>query len=142
DLQQGDQPVGDRSQREGEGVQAARLVWRGYREYEGLGVISHKDTETQRRCLVVSVSLCHPPTVSPPSAGSTTPVMKLESASDAKKTYAGAISSGCAGRSSGVFLPNSATLSGGAASSTALSGVHTRPGATQLTRMPRFTSFW
>src|SRR5829696_8682977 len=34
------------------------------------------------------------PIVCPPIAGSTTPVMKLLSASDAKNTYAGAISSG------------------------------------------------
>src|SRR5438876_92626 len=62
--------------------------------------------------------------------------MKLESASDAKNTYAGAISSGCAGRSSCVFLPNSATSSGSFPSSAAFSGVQTGPGATQLTRNP------
>ena len=67
--------------------------------------------------------------------------MKLESASEARKTYAGAISSGCAGRSSGVFLPNCATFSRDAPLSAALSGVQTGPGATQLTRMPRLTRF-
>ena len=39
--------------------------------------------------------------------------MKLESVLDAKKTYAGASSSGCAGRPSGVSAPNSATSSAG-----------------------------
>ncbi len=65
------------------------------------------------------------------------PVMKLESASEARNTYAGASSSGCAGRSSGVFFPNSATLSGEVPSSAGLSGVKAGPGETQLTRMPR-----
>ena len=64
---------------------------------------------------------------------------KLESAFEAKNTYAGAISSGCAGRPIGVSAPNSDTSSGFWA--TTFSGVHTGPGATQFTRMPRSTRF-
>src|SRR5690606_23204656 len=49
----------------------------------------------------------YPATVDPPRIGRTSPVMKLESADDAKNTNAGAISSGCAGRPIGVFSPKS-----------------------------------
>jgi hypothetical protein len=62
-------------------------------------------------------------------------VTKLESTFEAKKTNAGAISSGCAGRFIGVLRPNSET-SFGVRLSDGFSGVHTGPGATQLTRMP------
>ena len=44
------------------------------------------------------------------------------------------------GLPSGVFFPNSATFSGGAPGSDGFSGVHTGPGATQLTRIPRSAS--
>src|SRR5579864_9559375 len=52
----------------------------------------------------------------------------MESASETKKTNAGAISSGWAGRSMGVCLPCCAAFSEGL--SAMFSGVHTGPGAT------------
>ncbi len=58
---------------------------------------------------------------------------------DAKNTYAGAISSGCAGRPIGTSAPKS-TISSGARSA-GLSGVQTGPGETQLTRIRRSTRF-
>ena len=54
---------------------------------------------------------------------------------EARNTNAGEISSGCAGRPMSLFLPNSATFR--ASRAAGLSGVHTGPGATALTRMPR-----
>jgi hypothetical protein len=66
--------------------------------------------------------------------------MYEESAFDARNTYAGASSSGCAGRPIGLFAPNFATPSGGKPSSDGFSGVQTGPGATALTRMPRSMS--
>ena len=66
--------------------------------------------------------------------------MKLESALDAKKTKAGAISSGWAGRFMGVSAPCMATSSG--ALSATLSGVQTGPGDTQLTRIFLSTRFF
>src|SRR4051794_38975738 len=84
--------------------------------------------------------LVQPAVVSPPSSVSTSPVTYDESAFDAKYTYAGAISSGCAGRFIGWSAPNFFTLV--ASASEGLSGVHTGPGATQFTRIPRSTRFW
>ncbi|CAM5735458.1 hypothetical protein STENM223S_11005 [Streptomyces tendae] len=55
---------------------------------------------------------------------------------EARNTYACAISAGWAGRPMGACLPNSA-VSGSVAG---ISGVHTGPGATALTRMPRSIS--
>ncbi len=55
---------------------------------------------------------------------------------EARKTYAGAISAGCAGRPIGACLPN-VCVSGSVAG---ISGVHTGPGATALTRTPRSIS--
>src|SRR4051812_36849935 len=90
--------------------------------------------------LLSGFATLQPPVVSPPITGSTMPVMYEESASEARNTYAGAISSGCAGRPIGFDLPNSATFSGVMPASEGLSGVHTGPGATALTRMPFLTS--
>ena len=56
-----------------------------------------------------------------------------------KQTNAGAISSGCAGRWRGASAPCFAALAAGL--STTLSGVQTGPGATQFTRIRRFTKF-
>ena len=67
----------------------------------------------------------------------TSPVTKRESA-EARKTYAGASSAGCAGRPVGFVSPNVETSSAGIVE--AISGVHTGPGATALTRMPRSIS--
>lgn len=50
------------------------------------------------------------------------------------KTNAGAISSGCAARRIADVVPNFVTASAGR--SAGLSGVHTGPGATALTRIP------
>ena len=60
--------------------------------------------------------------------------MKLDVMLDARKTYAGASSSGCAGRPIVTSFPNFATSLAGFADG--LSGVHTGPGATALTRIP------
>ena len=54
---------------------------------------------------------------------------------EARNTNAGEISSGCAGRPMSLSCPNFATSCAGL--SAGLSGVHTGPGATQLTRIPR-----
>src|SRR5262249_36397037 len=54
-----------------------------------------------------------------------------------EKNKGGRISSGCAGRRIGVSAPNVSTALAGL--SAGLSGVHTGPGATTLTRMPRST---
>ena len=56
---------------------------------------------------------------------------------DPKNTNAGATSSGCAGRCIGCDAPNSRTSP--ASRSAGFSGVHTGPGATQFTRIPRCT---
>src|SRR5690606_34422841 len=66
-----------------------------------------------------------PAVVSPPSCGRTWPEMYPESALHAKKTWAGAISSGCAGRPIGVSLPKSFISS--SPRSAGFSGVHTGP---------------
>ena len=71
----------------------------------------------------------------PPITGNTTPLIYDAVTGDARNTYAGEISSGCAGRPMSLSLPKSATSSAGL--SAGLSGVHTGPGATQFTRMPR-----
>ena len=67
------------------------------------------------------------PCILPPSNVSTSPVMYDESAFDARKTKAGEISSGCAGRRIGTSDPCSAASSAGL--SATFSGVHTGPGA-------------
>src|SRR5687768_8456599 len=71
----------------------------------------------------------------PPITGNTTPLTYDEHTGAARNTKAGEISSGCAGRPMSLDLPNCATFSAGA--SAGLNGVHTGPGATQFTRMPR-----
>ena len=78
-----------------------------------------------------------PPVVSPPITCSTVPVMYDESAFEARKTYAGASSSGCAARFIGLSAPNLPAFSAVSPLSDGLSGVHTGPGATALTRIPR-----
>ena len=67
----------------------------------------------------------------PPVALTISAVVQL-ACGDARKTWAGAISAGCAGRPSTDCLPNS-VVSGMVAG---ISGVHTGPGATALTRIP------
>jgi hypothetical protein len=64
----------------------------------------------RHRCL--ELKTIHPAVVSPPISSRIMPVMKLESASLARNTYAGAISSGCAGRPIGESFPNSLTFRG------------------------------
>src|SRR5947209_4641459 len=75
----------------------------------------------------------------PPITGRTRPVMYEPVTGDARKTYAGATSSGCAGRRNAVLLPNSLIFSPGR--SAGFSGVHVGPGATAFTRMPRSARF-
>ena len=71
--------------------------------------------------------------VYPPLTGKISPVMKLDICGEARNKYAGAISSGCAGRPILVFVPNDSILDG---LSLGFSGVHTGPGATAFTRIP------
>jgi hypothetical protein len=66
----------------------------------------------------------HPPLVSPPITCNTVPVMYDESAFDARNTYAGASSSGCAGRFIGLSLPEVRDLLLVRSASDGLSGVH------------------
>src|SRR5262249_29391185 len=82
----------------------------------------------------------HAAVVLPPSTVSTSPLMKLESASEAKKTNAGATSSGWAGRPCGTHWPCLETRSGSIV--LGMNGVHTGPGDTQLTRMPFCARLW
>ena len=77
--------------------------------------------------------------VTPPITGSTSPVMYEPMTGEARKTYAGATSSGCAGRRNAVFSPNCGIFSAGR--SAGLSGVHVGPGATAFTRMPFSATF-
>ena len=61
-----------------------------------------------------------------------------EPSCDASSRYAGASSSGWPGRASATSWPKCSTLSAGIV--TGMFGVHTGPGTTQLTRMPRSAS--
>src|SRR5690606_20197305 len=71
----------------------------------------------------------------PPITGRTMPLTYADITGEARNTNAGDSSSGCAGRPIALSLPNSATSSAGL--SAGLNGVHTGPGATALTRIPR-----
>src|SRR3954454_24074544 len=73
----------------------------------------------------------------PPVTPITAPVTNRESA-EARNTYAGASSAGCAGLPVGFDSPKCAAASGVVVD--VISGVQTGPGATALTRMPRSIS--
>jgi hypothetical protein len=67
-------------------------------------------------------------------------VWQLDSRPEAKNTEDGAISSGWAARPAGACWPNPATRSSPKVAG--IRGVHTGPGAAQLTRIPRSRSDW
>src|SRR5215210_142012 len=106
------------------------------------------DSSTGRGALLTGPEIPHEGSVSsssygvgvPPLAFRVSPTTKLDSG-EARNTKTGAISAGWAGRPSGVFSPNSGSLSGGWPPAVC-SGVQTGPGATTLTRMPFGASCW
>ena len=79
-------------------------------------------------------------TFAPPLTLMTSPTTKLDSG-EARKTYAGACSTGWLVRPSHELEPKPSSFSGGCPSVTC-NGVHTGPGATAFTRIPRGARSW